>query len=101
MRIDALNQISQVYGTNEKRKINYASRVSESDKLASNILFLYIFPVAKIIPRVNTANSTNDTSPPAKEAFPSRTSAGMIKGEVIGMYSEILTSKSDSNREPM
>ena len=33
MRIDALNQISQVYGTNEKRKINYASRVSESDKL--------------------------------------------------------------------
>ena len=33
MRIDALNQISQVYGTNEKRKISYASRVSESDKL--------------------------------------------------------------------
>ena len=33
MRIDALNQRSQVYGTNEKRKINYASRVSESDKL--------------------------------------------------------------------
>lgn len=33
MRIDALNQISQVYGTNEKRKINYASRVSERDKL--------------------------------------------------------------------
>ena len=33
MRIDALNQISQVYGTNEKRKISYASRVAESDKL--------------------------------------------------------------------
>ena len=33
MRIDALNQISQVYGTNEKRKISYASRVSERDNL--------------------------------------------------------------------
>ena len=33
MRIDALNQISQVNGTNEKKKISYAARVSESDKL--------------------------------------------------------------------
>lgn len=33
MRIDALNQISQVYGTKGSRKANYASRASESDKL--------------------------------------------------------------------
>lgn len=33
MRIDALNQIGQVYGANGNRKVNYASKVSGSDKV--------------------------------------------------------------------
>lgn len=33
MRIDALKQISQVYGGNGSRKVNQASKVSDSDKV--------------------------------------------------------------------
>lgn len=33
MRIDALKQISQLYGANGNRKVNQASKISDSDKV--------------------------------------------------------------------